>query len=1153
MNITRLLSLGLLSATLLWLVSAILHVETVPSATTTVAENAESIKEAATNALKNKDWANALPLLDRYLQLKPDDADFHRKKGSVLRKLGRNEEAIASSQRAVKLAPSSSDNWDDLCRAQILITGAFVTARTSCEKAVALGSTDMFTTFNLGHTYLLQEDPTTAYEWYQKALVNIESYDDLKKALSYFEFFIAKDWQVKESVQAKTWLAKEGALWLERSEPVRKLLVAADAAEKKGDTAQAIVLHEERLPLLIALVGEDHLRTGISLNDLAVLYYNQGQYTQAEPLFKRVLAIRERALGPDHLDVAISLNNLALMIYATQGQYAQAEPLLKRVLAIREKYLDPNHHDIAMSLNKLAVLYYNQGQYTQAEPLFKRALAINEKSLGPDNHEVILSLNDLGTLYLIQSQYAEAEPLYKRALAICEKSLIPDNHDVFLSLNNLAMLYKTQGQYAEAEPLLKRALVITEKALGPDDPDVAVSLNNLAVLYATQGQYAEAEPLLKRALAINEKSLDPDNPYVAANLNNLAYLGNTPGQAESFYKRALAIMEKAHGPYHHDVAVSLINLADLYKNQGQYAQAEPLYLRAGRIAETAGVPEIAWTAQSSLFDFYSKSKPELAIWYGKQAVNTLQAVRAVNTGLNQDAQKFFLKENESIYQGLADLLFTQGRLMEGQQELAMFKESEYFDFIKRSTADDPRKTTASYTNREKPWSERYDTISSQLAAISKEYQALSKRDGASLTAAEKTRMAKLDADLTIGRQAYDDFMVELQREFSQTTDMKRQQEFGKKDLDGLSGLYGTLQDLGHGAVAIHYLMTDKRLWILLTLPSESQIMHESAISEADLNRQIGEYREAIKNRDPKVKELGKALYDLIIGPVSEDLKQAGAQTLMLSLDGAMRYLPMAALYDGEKFLVERYRLATYTEAAKTELKDKPQAQWKFAGFGLTDKIEGYAELKSVRKELEGIAADAMEGDVKFNKDFTAASFKSALAKSPPVVHLSSHFVFKPGTEDDSFLLLGDGNKLSIKQIKDGGYRFTNVDLVTLSACETAVGGGKDENGREVEGLGALAQKQGAKGVLATLWEVEDQSTGQFMQLFYGLRQKNPGMTKAEAMQKAQLAFIKGQVGPALAEVSRGVRHDAQGEQIARVTTTDHPYFWAPFILMGNWL
>ena len=150
----------------------------------------------------------------------------------------------------------------------------------------------------------------------------------------------------------------------------------------------------------------------------------------------------------------------------------------------------------------------------------------------------------------------------------------------------------------------------------------------------------------------------------------------------------------------------------------------------------------------------------------------------------------------------------------------------------------------------------------------------------------------------------------------------------------------------------------------------------------------------------------------------------------------------------------------------------------------------------------------------------------ALDKGYPALHIASHFVFKPGTERDSYLLLGDGTKLSLAQMNDEDLDFNNVDLLTLSACETAMGGTK-ANGREIEGFGGFAQRQGAKAVLATLWPVADKSTGLFMKNMYELRQKKD-LTKAEALQQAQIAFI-------LSE------------------HYSHPFFWGPFILMGNWL
>ncbi len=218
----------------------------------------------------------------------------------------------------------------------------------------------------------------------------------------------------------------------------------------------------------------------------------------------RSLVISEKALGPEHPDVATSLNNLALLYY-NQGKYADAEPLYKRALAIKEKALGPEHPSVATSLNNLAALYRVQGRYAEAEPLHKRALAIREKALGPDHPYVATSLNNLALLYDDQGKYTEAEPLYKRALAIWEKALGAEHPEVANSLNNLAGLYDTQGRYAEAEPLHQRALAIREKALGPDHPHVAQSLENYAALLRKTGRGTEATKMEARAKAIRAK------------------------------------------------------------------------------------------------------------------------------------------------------------------------------------------------------------------------------------------------------------------------------------------------------------------------------------------------------------------------------------------------------------------------------------------------------------------------------------------------------------------------------------------------------------------------------------------------------------------------------------------------------------------------
>jgi tetratricopeptide (TPR) repeat protein len=263
---------------------------------------------------------------------------------------------------------------------------------------------------------------------------------------------------------------------------------------------ERLLPHAKAVARHITDFGLDSQSARFLLNDTAYYLYERAEYTEAEPLFQRALAINEKVSGPDHPNTATSLNNLAAL-YDDQGRYEQAEPLHQRALATREEALGPDHPVTATSLNNLALLYYNQGRYEQAEPLYQRALAIREKALGPDHPVTATSLNNLAALYDDQGRYEQAEPLYQRALAIYEKAMGPDHPDTARSLNNLAVLYDNQGRYEQAELLFQRALAIRENALGPDHPSTAISLNNLAGLLQKTGREAEAKALRARAKA----------------------------------------------------------------------------------------------------------------------------------------------------------------------------------------------------------------------------------------------------------------------------------------------------------------------------------------------------------------------------------------------------------------------------------------------------------------------------------------------------------------------------------------------------------------------------------------------------------------------------------------------------------------------------
>jgi CHAT domain-containing protein/tetratricopeptide (TPR) repeat protein len=256
--------------------------------------------------------------------------------------------------------------------------------------------------------------------------------------------------------------------------------------------AQAMASNLEKGPANSDLAG--------ALNNLAQVYGALGRDAEAEPLYKRALAILETSVGLDSVAIAPELNNLGAL-YEREQRYAEAEPLFKRALAISEKALPPSHPDVGRALNNLATLYERQDRHAEAEPLFRRALAIYEKAAGPESPAVATLANNLGQVVKVEGRYGEAEPLIKRSLAIREKVLGRDHPDVARSLNNLADLYQRERKFAEAEPLFKRALAIREQTVGADHPDTMASVNNLASLYQAAGRTADALPLTERAMA----------------------------------------------------------------------------------------------------------------------------------------------------------------------------------------------------------------------------------------------------------------------------------------------------------------------------------------------------------------------------------------------------------------------------------------------------------------------------------------------------------------------------------------------------------------------------------------------------------------------------------------------------------------------------
>jgi hypothetical protein len=244
--------------------------------------------------------------------------------------------------------------------------------------------------------------------------------------------------------------------------------------------------------------------------------------------------IEETSLVIPHLKVAIvhsrnaaaSAETAALTwlaeLYRSQGRYSNAEPLHRQALLIREIQLGANHPLVASSLNHLANLYQCQGRYNDAELLYVRSLSIQESQPNADPLQVAKSLNNLSNLYCFQERYSDAEPLSVRALTIWENQLGANHPYVAASLNSLALLYSNQERYSDAEPLYVRSLTIWENQLGANHPNVAINLNNLALLYSHQKRYSDAELLYVRSLLIKLRQLGKEHPDTLKGFQNFA-------------------------------------------------------------------------------------------------------------------------------------------------------------------------------------------------------------------------------------------------------------------------------------------------------------------------------------------------------------------------------------------------------------------------------------------------------------------------------------------------------------------------------------------------------------------------------------------------------------------------------------------------------
>jgi len=364
------------------------------------------------------------------------------------------------------------------------------------------------------------------------------------------------------------------------------LFKVSNPSESLGNTITAREILDKGAERIATDLDDQPVVQARLMETMGLVYLDLGLYETSRPLLEQAVALREAEFGSDSPELASALGRLA-ELNREEGMYAEAESLYVRALAIRERHAaQVGDSALAATLSGVGALYWSQARYDEAEPVLERARRLYEEVLGSENPSVANILSSLAVVHWARGEYAEAQPLLERSLQIRERTLGPDHPETAGTLNNLGALHWMLKEYDEAEQYYLRTKAIYERTMGLEHPLTAAAYNNLGETYWALKRYGESNAYFQRALTIKRRSLAPDHPSLAITLNGLANLRRDEEkwtEAEALYKSALEIRERVFGSESGQVVETLGDYAALLRAQGRDGEAERLEARIADI------------------------------------------------------------------------------------------------------------------------------------------------------------------------------------------------------------------------------------------------------------------------------------------------------------------------------------------------------------------------------------------------------------------------------------------------------------------------------------------------------------------------------------------------------------------------------------------
>jgi len=841
------------------------------------------------------------------------------------------------------------------------------------------------------------------------------------------------------------------------------------------------------------------------LYDQAIDQYIKGKYKESIALFQKALEIYRQI--KDKKNESQVLSDLG-GIYQKLSKSSEALELNRQALMIRKEIGDELGE--LQSLINLGATYNKLSQYALAIESFKNALVISQK-IGTDRERSYIYSN-LGQILANLGQFDQAFNYYNQAIKL--RRQMKDRNGEAISLMNLGFAYEVAGNINLALKNYQDSLLIYKSI--SDKTSEAIVLSNIGIIFTKQKKYSEALKVLESSLKMFES------------LNEIRTKGSV-----------------------------LDSLGKVYQEMGKYSIAQKYYFEALKITKITKERSAETIILSNLGDLFAKQgKVTAAIAFYKESIQVTESIRKELTTLDIEQQKSYTNTVAYTYRALADLLLSQGRVLEAQQVLELLKIQEIRDFTQNTRAGDTSETTEKNDSEKK-----LIGFANSLIKLGLEIERCDK---------ENCPQKYLE-DLKEQR-------FRLTQEFNATIDLfkKEADERASKD-DGffkpekIQGKSGEIFSAQPNTILIYTFVQTDRTWIIWAAKGGIKKPIEIKAGRSQIGKLVLDLRTQLKSSDTdiaKLKETSKQLHDIIIPPeLQAELKANKIENLVFSLDSVTRYIPMSVLFDGKQYLLEKYAISNLISADLIDVKDRLPSDTqsiKVIAAGVSQKFEDFAPLLNVPVELDAIVKSSQSGSGIFagkrllNEEFTSKSLRNNLS-GYNILHIATHGKFVPVDANASFLLLGDGTKLIIKDIKNAIDDLYQVHLVVLSACQTALGD-KGEDGVEISGLSYYFLNGGAKAVIASLWSVNDDSTSQLMKRFYANLAKGTAkapMLKIEALRQAQLGLLRSDESGQESN-QRGNFVTVEVRPIENVQPTKknnfaHPYYWAPFILIGNGL